>query len=223
MRRTEIVEGKKLCSLCKEMVSVEFYNRERASFSGLQSSCKPCTKRRYEENKLAISEWGKQYYRENTSAILERAAAYRELNRNEINSWQKEFRESNPQLHREYGQKYSRTTKYGLLSGEFERLNSAQDEVCSICKQPEVNGKRLSLDHDHACCSGKRSCGKCIRGLLCCKCNIAIGRFRDSVEHLLSAAKYLAEYQVRRTYINSQDQTFLATSNESSIRLVGLQ
>jgi hypothetical protein len=30
------------------------------------------------------------------------------------------------------------------------------------------------VDHDHACCQKKnRSCGKCIRGLLCHTCNIA--------------------------------------------------
>jgi len=25
----------------------------------------------------------------------------------------------------------------------------------------------LHIDHDHACCPGKRSCGKCVRGALC--------------------------------------------------------
>jgi len=35
-------------------------------------------------------------------------------------------------------------------------------------------------DHDHVCCSGKKSCGKCLRGLLCHGCNTKLGALENN-------------------------------------------
>jgi hypothetical protein len=62
---------------------------------------------------------------------------------------------------------------------------------CAICRRD--NGKRLlAVDHDHACCPGERTCGKCVRGLLCDGCNHGLGKFRDDPELLRRAAEYAA-------------------------------
>jgi hypothetical protein len=45
-----------------------------------------------------------------------------------------------------------------------------------MCRTPFEQGQLIHVDHDHACCREKnRSCGECLRGLLCHACNIALG------------------------------------------------
>lgn len=44
---------------------------------------------------------------------------------------------------------------------------------CSICGEAEGS---LAVDHDHACCpQKKKSCGDCVRGVLCSDCNFLMG------------------------------------------------
>jgi len=81
---------------------------------------------------------------------------------------------------------------YGITADEYAAILRAQGGGCAICgKTPEENGRDLAVDHDHSCCPGKRSCGKCVRGLLCVTCNPGIGYFQDSTELLLAAVAYL--------------------------------
>jgi hypothetical protein len=59
---------------------------------------------------------------------------------------------------------------------QFDRLLDAQQHTCGMCHEPFEEGQLIHVDHDHACCQGKnRSCGECIRGLLCHACNIGLG------------------------------------------------
>lgn len=83
-------------------------------------------------------------------------------------------------------------SKYGIDIVEFESLLDAQGGTCAICPATaRVDGFRLSIDHDHTCCPGTLSCGRCIRGILCPDCNRGMGLFRDNINSLLRAAEYL--------------------------------
>lgn len=60
----------------------------------------------------------------------------------------------------------------------------SQGSVCAICCKPiEALAKTTHLDHDHA--TGK------VRGVLCHRCNRAIGFFNESPELLERAADYI--------------------------------
>lgn len=88
-----------------------------------------------------------------------------------------------------------RFATYSITDEQYAALLSRQGGVCAVCRLPDGFGRSLSVDHDHLCCSGARSCGQCVRGLLCNRCNQAMGRFRDSAERLREAADYVEAWR----------------------------
>lgn len=76
-----------------------------------------------------------------------------------------------------------RRYKYKMTLLQYESLS----KVCNLCESQPAT----SVDHDHACCPGRITCGKCIRGHLCVDCNLGLGRFKDSPELLRKAITYL--------------------------------
>ncbi len=82
--------------------------------------------------------------------------------------------------------------KHGITYEQYLAMYEEQDGRCKICNDVEKSYRsRLSIDHDHSCCPGHNSCGKCIRGLLCSSCNMTLGNAKDSVEILEKMIKYL--------------------------------
>jgi hypothetical protein len=74
---------------------------------------------------------------------------------------------------------------------DYDKMVKHQNGGCAICHTPTSEGQSLHVDHDHSCCSGEKSCGKCIRGLLCQKCNHALGLLGDNILKLEKAIDYL--------------------------------
>ena len=81
--------------------------------------------------------------------------------------------------------------KYGLTRDDYVDLEKSQNGLCKICGEKEKYNKRLSVDHDHTCCPGATSCGKCIRGLLCSRCNKVLGQLNDNKILLQKMIDYL--------------------------------
>jgi len=73
-----------------------------------------------------------------------------------------------------------------LTQEDFDLLLKLQDYACAMCRELFEEGQLIHVDHDHECCRVKnRSCGKCVRGLLCHGCNIALGH----IEHRYAMAR----------------------------------
>lgn len=77
---------------------------------------------------------------------------------------------------------------YGITADDYYEMLEKQDCKCAICGSEQVNNMRVSsnklfIDHCHT--SGE------VRGLLCSKCNHALGLFNDDVNLLHSAIEYL--------------------------------
>lgn len=68
-----------------------------------------------------------------------------------------------------------------ITRDEFLSIEEAQKRRCKICNEEAF----LCVDHCHT--------GGHVRGLLCRQCNSGLGMFKDSVENLSAAIRYLSE------------------------------
>lgn len=82
---------------------------------------------------------------------------------------------------------------YNISLDQYDKMLARQGGGCAVCGATEAeNGRSLAVDHDHACCPDtKKSCGKCVRGLLCNNCNRCIGWAKDDIARLERMADYL--------------------------------
>lgn len=81
--------------------------------------------------------------------------------------------------------------RYGLTREDVERMLEEQEYRCAVCPRSLLEFTP-HIDHDHACCAGnQKSCGKCVRGLLCAECNRMLGQARDEPSILRAGAAYL--------------------------------
>lgn len=81
--------------------------------------------------------------------------------------------------------KFSRIKKeYGLTKEQYENLLAKQNGKCAICNNGSPSRFSLHIDHCHKT--------KKVRGLLCNKCNQAIGLFNESVALFKKAIEYIS-------------------------------
>lgn len=88
--------------------------------------------------------------------------------------------------------------RYGVTPEDYDAMLAAQGGACAICLKPEDrrgwrSGEIMSMpvDHDHA--TGA------VRGLLCSKCNKAVGLFGDDPVRMRAAADYVSALRVVST------------------------
>ena len=78
--------------------------------------------------------------------------------------------------------------RFGLSRDEYDEIMAYCGGVCQICGKPETRVRggvshSLCVDHDHT--TGR------VVGLLCFRCNSAVGLFEEDPELLIAAASYL--------------------------------
>lgn len=116
------------------------------------------------------------------ACVKERSAERYSANRAEVNSQKRteSFRAA---------QRTRRPARYGLATWEHKALVDRQGDLCAICHEPETalsnqgDLRPLSIDHDHE--TGT------VRGLLCNRCNRALGYLRDDLGLAESVVWYL--------------------------------
>lgn len=83
-------------------------------------------------------------------------------------------------------QKNNYKKRYGLTVEQKQQLIDLQNQKCAICENSLKDTHDVCVDHNHQ--TGA------VRGILCRKCNLGLGHFKDSMENLKSAVKYLKKY-----------------------------
>ena len=132
------------------------------AFSNEQHRRRYAKNRKHREEKLAASR------------------AYRAEHRERLNAERRDKWRSDADLRARHG--VARLGRnYGLSREEHRRLLEGQNGVCAVCKLP--SRRALCVDHCHAT--------RQVRGLLCDKCNTALGLLGDDVLRILAAVAYL--------------------------------
>lgn len=159
--------GVKRCSLCREWLPLNAFGAAADRGDGLNNKCRACANG-YQ------AEWHDRPGNERKRADYTRRSRAADPVRTRRNRLA------------------ARCKAYGITVERYEALLAEQGGQCGMCGMLEgENGKLFAVDHDHACCPDScRSCGECVRGLLCDLCNRALG-FIESPAYMANARRYL--------------------------------
>ena len=138
------------------------------------------------KHRLYRADETKQYSKDNfvwKKAFTERADGEDEL------TYQARRSRAYRAIHKEAVQSYDIKRYYGLSKAEYAKMKTDCGNKCEICRKEEIaidnNGsvRNLAVDHCHE--TDK------VRGLLCTKCNMALGGVNDSIPLLYKMIDYL--------------------------------
>ena len=157
------------------------------------------------ENRERHDENKRRYHAANRDQALSRMRDYYENNRESVRAYQRDYYTKNRDTVREVQREYYKGSRenwrvshlwkrYRLTLDDYERMLAEQGGRCAICKSAP-DGRVLSVDHDHACCPGGKSCGECVRSLLCNRCNIWLGGVGDDIALMETAINYLKKHR----------------------------
>lgn len=97
---------------------------------------------------------------------------------------------ANPDAQKNASLKY----KFKITLEDYDRMLQDQGNGCAICGSLDSGGRgRFHVDHNHSCCPTEKTCGKCIRGLLCSLCNIQLGII-ERADWVSKAEAYLRKW-----------------------------
>src|SRR6266542_3916535 len=173
------MSGVKRCKKCAEVKALAEFYRSRAARDGRRPECKACT------NAIRLKR-----YRLNPDREIARVRAWQRANPQRVKAWAEKNRDKRLKKLREIHLR----NKFKLTVEEYDAILHTQDGVCALCECPSTPGISLHVDHDHG--TGE------IRGLLCVRCNNALGLFREDPDLLRRAVRYVsadAKHRSQRT------------------------
>jgi hypothetical protein len=185
----------KICKIHGELIESQCRKRPRKLVNGndvIYYECKQCS-----------LDTKKEWCKNNPEKV--RAHTTSEKYRTRTNAWRREKYRTNPEKYKyeiiKNNKKYKDTIRkniinktYGLSIEDHKKLLEKQNNVCAICKKPETSVKRkgseirpLAIDHCH---KTKKN-----RGLLCTRCNTALGLLKEDPNIMSLMIGYIKAHQ----------------------------
>ncbi len=163
----------KTCKKCGLPNPLDDFYRATGTRDGHRGDCKACD--------LAAK---KTRYLADPAKSIARVKLWQQENAERVNAYHK-ARRAKPDVKRTDRDSYLKR-KYGITIEQYDELLVSQGGKCAICRREPRLDISLHFDHDHE--TGA------LRGILCFRCNNALGDFDDDVSLLQAAVRYLQSY-----------------------------
>jgi hypothetical protein len=165
----------KVCGKTKPLTFDHFY-RSKQTKSGFRPRCKPC-----------VNDANKAYNRANPDKAVARTIRSRNMTPERKAAHVRRVtksRHANYEKHRDTAVARQFGVPKGWFLEQIERTGGCC-EICGVEHRSELHPRYLSVDHCHKTDE--------VRGLLCGNCNFGLGHFKDNVQMLEAAIRYLKE------------------------------
>lgn len=172
--RPIVLPDEKHCPRCESTKPRSDFYIDKGRKDGIAGFCKPCQNASQREWRLR-----------NLTSNRESQAKYRasENGREKRSQYSRDFYLSKDGKAIQRSRKLER--EYGITAAAYQARLAEQNGQCAICKT-RTDGETLSVDHCHTT--------RKVRGLLCRKCNSAIGLLGDNPVLLKAAFEYLKQH-----------------------------
>jgi hypothetical protein len=128
----------------------------------------------------------RRHYLKHRKRIGERNKAYKMAHREYYRTFQKEYRLLRLVSDPDWERRAALKKRYGMTLDDYNALLRAQNGTCAICFGPPRGRKRFHVDHDHVT--------NAVRGLLCWRCNAALGNLDENITVLARMIAYLTAH-----------------------------
>ncbi len=141
-----------------------------------------------EERKRRRAEYKLRWQQGHPANYKKSMRKWEKANPDKVNMRSKEWYAKHPDKAKLKAKRIRLRLDFGMTIEQYEMILAAQDGVCAICRKPETaqGVQYLGVDHCHR--TGH------VRGLLCNRCNLALGLLQDNPDLLREAALYLDRF-----------------------------
>lgn len=125
-------------------------------------------------------------YAEDPGTFRERSRIWARDNPEKARARSARWAKNNPEKVKQWARRRWLKANFDLTQGQWEAMFAAQGRECAVCGTDDPGKSKWHTDHCHR--TGK------LRGILCARCNLTLGRVEDNPSTLDLMAQYLRHH-----------------------------